>query len=400
MRIAILGATGSIGTQALEVVRELRRQGEDIQVVALAAGRQVERLCRAAREFGARAVAVLGPEEVRKARALLPPSVEVLHGQAGLEELAARPGIELVLNAVVGAAGLRATLAALSAGKRVALANKESLVIGGHLVMERVQHPDQLIPVDSEHSALWQALRGIPRGEVERLWITASGGAFRERSPEELERVTPAEALSHPTWSMGPRITVDSATLVNKAFEVIEAHWLFSMPYGKIGVLLHPQSIVHGAVELVDGNWIAVLSAPDMRIPIKYALTHPRRLPPAPRALSLMGRTLEFGAIPKGKYPAFEVVLEAGIAGGTAPAVANAADEELVAAFLAERIPFTAIAAGLSHVLTRHQPVSAPGLEEIRAADAWARAEARRWMAERFGPTIGRERRADGSDDG
>lgn len=387
-RIAILGATGSIGRQALDVIRLRRGRGEELEVVALAAGRRVEELCRLAREFGVRLISVLGPEEARRARRLLPPDVEVLHGQEGLVEIAGHPRVELVLNAVVGAAGLRATLAALSAGKRVALANKESLVVGGHLVMELVREPDQLIPVDSEHSALWQALRGITREELANLWITASGGAFRDRSPAELSRVTPEEALAHPTWKMGPRITVDSATLVNKGFEVIEAHWLFGMPYDRIGVLLHPQSLVHGLVELVDGNWIAILSEPDMRIPIQYALTHPRHAPPAPKGLVLAGKRLDFAEIPKERYPAFAVVVRAGMLGGTAPAVVNAADEELVAAFLAGGIPFTAIAEGLSHVLQRHDPAPSPTLEEIEAADSWARGEARRWIGDRFGHTI------------
>lgn len=390
----MLGATGSIGKQAQEVIRQRRRLGEEIEVVALAAGRRVDELCRAALEFSARAVSVLGPEEARRARDLLPPSVEVLHGPEGLEELARLPQVDLVLNAVVGAAGLRATLAALAAGKRVALANKESLVVGGHLVMGLVREPDQLIPVDSEHSALWQALRGIPREEVAKLWITASGGAFRDLPPEELSHVTPEQALAHPTWRMGPRITVDSATLVNKGFEVIEAHWLFGMPYGRIGVLLHPQSLVHGLVELVDGNWIAVLSEPDMRIPIQYALTYPRHLPPPPKGLTLAGRRLDFAEVPAEKYPAFAVVVRAGMLGGTAPAAVNAADEVLVRAFLEGKIPFTAIAEGLAHVLGRHDPVPSPTLEEIEAADGWARDEARRWIDDRFGHTIARKESA------
>lgn len=387
-RIAVLGATGSIGTQALEVIRRLRRSGAELEIVALAAGRRVEELCRAASEFSVALVSLRGPEEAQKARKLLPPYVEVFHGQEGLEAIARHPQVDVVLNAVVGAAGLRATLAALSAGKRVALANKESLVIGGHLVMELVRDPDQLIPVDSEHSALWQAMRGVRREEVRKLWITASGGAFRDLPPEDLARVTPQEALSHPTWRMGPRITVDSATLVNKGFEVIEAHWLFGMSYERIGVLLHPQSLVHGLVELVDGNVIAVISEPDMRIPIQYALTYPRHRSPPARRLELAGKTLEFREIPWNKYPAFSVVVQAGKEGGTAPAAINAADEELVTAFLAGRIPFTAIAEGLAYILERHPNVPRPTLEEIEAADMWARTESRRWMRDRFGPTI------------
>ncbi len=387
-RIGILGATGSIGTQALEVIRRLRGSGFELEVVALAAGRRVVELCRAAVEFSVALVSLRGPEEARKAKDLLPSHVEVLYGQEGLEAIARHPEVDLVLNAVVGATGLRATLAALSAGKRVALANKESLVIGGHLVMELVRDPDQLIPVDSEHSALWQAMKGVSREEVEKLWITASGGAFRDLPPEGLAHVTPQQALSHPTWRMGPRITVDSATLVNKGFEVIEAHWLFGMPYERIGVLLHPQSLVHGLVELVDGNMLAVISEPDMRIPIQYALTYPRHRPPPARRLELGGKTLEFGEVPRDRYPAFSVVVQAGKEGGAAPAAINAADEELVAAFLAERIPFTAIAEGLAYILERHPNIPRPTLEEIEDVDGWAREEVRRWMRARFGPTI------------
>ncbi len=377
--IAVLGATGSIGTQALEVIRDLRGQGLNYRVVVLAARSRVEPLVELAREFGAEVVVFEEPRAASRAQRLLPQGVRVLQGQEGLEEAVAHPGVEMVLNAVVGAAGLRATLAALRAGKRVALANKESLVIGGHLV-QGLSRPGWLLPVDSEHSALWQALQGTEAGEVEKVWITASGGAFRDRDPAELSRVTPQEALAHPTWRMGPRITVDSATLVNKAFEVIEARWLFDLPFSRIGVLLHPQSVIHALVELVDGNWIGVLSAPDMRIPIKYALTYPRRLPPPPRPFHLAGMDLSFRELPRERYPAFEIALRAGMEGGTAPAVVNAADEVLVQAFLEGEIPFTAITEGLGTVLGRHTPVPDPTLEEVLEADAWAREETRRWL--------------------
>ncbi|MFH1609148.1 MAG: 1-deoxy-D-xylulose-5-phosphate reductoisomerase, partial [Candidatus Bipolaricaulota bacterium] len=250
-RVAVLGATGSIGTQALAVIRDLRAQGHPVEVMALAAGRNVEALAAAAREFGVRRVAVAGSLEADAIRKLLPTGVEVAHGTDGLSTLASLPDVDLVLNAVVGAAGLRPTLAALESGKKLALANKESLVIGGDLVLRACQRPGQIIPVDSEHAALFQILAGVPASEVECVWITASGGPFRDRGPADLARVTPREALAHPVWQMGPRISVDSATLANKAFEVIEAHHLFSLPWEKIGVLIHPEARVHALVELV-----------------------------------------------------------------------------------------------------------------------------------------------------
>ena len=379
-RLAILGATGSIGSQALEVVRRLRRQGEPFRVVALAAGRRVQALAALAREFHPQMVAVAGEEEAMELRPLLPPGVELVWGREGLAQAAAHPRAELVLNAVVGALGIYATLAALRAGKSLALANKESLVVGGELVLSARKHPDQIVPVDSEHAALYQLLSGVSREEVERVWITASGGAFRDLAPEELERVTPEEALAHPTWKMGPRITVDSATLVNKAFEVIEAHFLFGFSWEEIGVALHPQSVVHALVELRDGSLLAQLAPPDMRIPIQAALTHPRRLGPPPSRLSLPGLTLEFRELPGDRYPGYWTVLAAGKEGGTAPAVANAADEVLVGAFLAGRIPFTAIAAGLDWVLARHSPTPVQELSDIEAADSWARARAREYV--------------------
>ncbi|HIP99534.1 TPA: 1-deoxy-D-xylulose-5-phosphate reductoisomerase, partial [Candidatus Bipolaricaulota bacterium] len=281
-RLAVLGATGSIGTQALEVVRRLRGQGEPFQVVALAAGQRVQALAALAHEFRPALVAVAGEEEAKAIRPLLPAGVELAWGRDGLAQAAAHPQAELVLNAVVGALGLYATLAALRAGKLLALANKESLVVGGELVLSARKHPEQIIPVDSEHAALYQLLSGVPREEVEEVWITASGGAFRDLPQQALARVTPQQALAHPTWRMGPRITVDSATLVNKAFEVIEARFLFGLRWEEIGVVLHPQSVVHALLGLRDGSLLAQLAPPDMRIPIQAALTHPRRLGPPP----------------------------------------------------------------------------------------------------------------------
>lgn len=371
MNVALLGSTGSIGVQALE---EIRGFPERFRVVALAAGRAVERLAEQAREFGVLDLAVAGPEEAQNLARLLP-QARIRHGPEGLSELASLPEVDLVLNAVVGAVGIFPTLAALRSGKRLALANKESLVVGGPVVMGERRTPDQIIPVDSEHAALWQILSGTRREEVTRVWITASGGPFRETPAEALQKVTPEEALAHPTWRMGPRITVDSATLVNKAFEVIEAHHLFGMPWEGISALLHPESKVHALVELCDGSILAQLAFPDMRLPIRAALTYPERLPP-PFPLALSPLSLTFTEIPTHRYPGFWEVLGAGKEGGTAPAVANAADEVLVDAFLKRLIPFPAIAQGISMVLERHRLGSGDSLEELLEADRWARQEA------------------------
>ncbi len=379
-RLALLGATGSIGVQTLDVLRTLKAEGYPLSVTALAAGTRVEPLAAAARELGVRAVGVGGPDEARAIGKLLPADVELVHGPAGLEQLATRDDVDLVLNAVVGAAGLRATLAALGAGKLLALANKESLVVGGELVRALDAGPERIIPVDSEHAALYQLLQGVDNAEVERLWITASGGAFRDLPPEALAQVTAAQALDHPTWRMGPRITVDSATLVNKAFEVIEAYHLFAADWAKIGALLHPQSVIHALVELVDGTVLAQLGPHDMRVPIRYALTHPARLPRPPARLPLGGQSLDLAPMPPDRYPAFHTVLKAGQVGGTAPAVANAADEVLVAAFLDGALSFPAIADGLDDVLGRHRVQAADSLEAVEAADGWGRAQARRFV--------------------
>lgn len=380
-RVAILGATGSIGTQALQVLRDLRRAGHAFQVIALAAGRNVETLAPRVVEFGVQRVGVAGPTEADRLRQLLPPMTEIVHGSEGLAHLASLPDVDLVLNAVVGAAGLGPTLAALDAGKTLALANKESLVIGGELVLQARRRPDQIVPVDSEHAALFQILEGRRPGEIERAWITASGGPFRGRSLADLSAVTPAEALAHPVWPMGRRISVDSATLANKAFEVIEARHLFSLSWARIGVLIHPQAQVHALVEFLDGTVLAQLAPPDMRIPIQSALTHPSRCTSCTERLSLPRLDVSFETLVSGRYPAFDAVLEAGQRGGTAPAVANAADEVLVEAFLRGEIPFTAIAEGITTVLADHSCYPVQNMADVLDADNWAREEAREVVA-------------------
>lgn len=375
MKVVVLGSTGSIGQQALE---EIRRFPDRFELVALAAGRNIEALAHQAREFGVQELCVAEKDDAERLQRVLP-KARIRWGPAGLAELAALPQVDLVLNAVVGAVGVFPTLSSLHAGKRLALANKESLVIAGELVRRAKRYPDQIIPVDSEHAALWQLFQGVKQEEVARAWLTASGGPFRNCSEEELAQVTPHQALQHPTWKMGPRITVDSATLVNKAFEVIEAHHLFSLPWERIGVLLHPECKVHALLELVDGSVLAQLAFPDMRLPIRAALTYPQRLSPA-IPLPLAPLTLTFQEIRKDHYPAFWAVLQAGQEGGTMPAVANAADEVLVQAFLAGKIPFPAIAQGLRFVLEKHKKQELTSLEDVLAADHWARAEAQMFV--------------------
>jgi len=298
-------------------------------------------------------------------------------GRQALLEAATHPDADIVLNALVGAAGLEPTLAALRAGKRVALANKESLVCGGPLVMEAARRGGgELVPVDSEHSAILQCLHGTDPAAVSRLLLTASGGPFRGYSAERLAAVTPADALRHPTWEMGAKVTVDSATLANKALEVIEAHFLFGVPYERIEAVVHPQSIIHSMVELVDGSVLAQLGFPTMELPILYALTHPERLPYRTRRFDpVAAGTLTFEPVRAESFPAFGLGVQAGRAGGTAPAVYNAANEVAVAAFLAGRLPFTGIAGAIAAALERHPGGEALALEQVLEADAWARRE-------------------------
>ncbi|MBI3974900.1 MAG: 1-deoxy-D-xylulose-5-phosphate reductoisomerase, partial [Armatimonadetes bacterium] len=333
------------------------------------------------------AVAVEDRGAARQARALLPAGVEVLEGAEGLAELAALPEADLVLVAVVGVAGLLPTLAALRAGKDVALATKEALVAGGALVTaEARRRGAALLPVDSEHSAIFQCLKGVDRDQVRRVILTASGGPFRDRPLETVYGATPEEALSHPTWKMGKKITVDSATLMNKGFEVIEARWLFDLAPDRIDVVIHPQSLVHGMVELIDGSVLAQVAPPDMRLPIQYALTYPGRRPSpmAPLRWEGMGAgvTMTFARPEPDRFPALALAYEALAAGGTTPAVLNAANEVAVQLFLERRIPFGEIPPLLRRTMDAHDPISAPRAEEILAADAWAREAVARFGVE------------------
>jgi len=379
--IAILGSTGSIGRMTLEVVASL---GPPFRVAALAAGRQVDLLARQAAETGARAVGVCDEAAGRALRKALPAGAapEVLTGPEGLTALAARPDVDIVLAAIVGGAGLPAVLAAAGAGKRLALANKESLVMAGDLVMAEARRTGAcVIPVDSEHSAIFQALGCGRRSEVRRVFLTASGGPFYRRPDEAQESVTPQEALDHPTWSMGKKITIDSATLMNKALEVIEAHHLFGLSADEIRVIVHPESTIHSLVEFVDGSVVAQLGPPDMRMPIQYALTYPeRRASPWPRLdLTALGH-LHFEEPDTERFPALDLGFEVVRRGGTLGAALAGADETAVAAFLNGQVRFTDIVPIVKRVLQTHRWVSRPNLDEILAADAWAREEATRCL--------------------
>jgi 1-deoxy-D-xylulose-5-phosphate reductoisomerase len=372
-RLALLGATGSIGRQALDVVEAL----PDIQVVALAAGRGDRELGELAQRHGVDTIALADREAAARARAGF--AGRVLEGFDGVAGLAAEVSADLVLNACVGVAGLGATLAALEAGIDVALANKESLVAGGPLVREALASGGaQLLPVDSEHSALHQLLAGEEPDAVEALIVTASGGPFRGRSAAELGEVTAEQALRHPTWTMGARITIDSATLMNKGLEIIEAHWLFGVPYERIEVVVHPQSIVHGLVRLRDGALLAHLGLPDMRVPIAYALAYPRRAPvAAPRLDLTRALSLTFEPADAETFRCLALARAAGLAGGLAPCALNAADEEAVAAFLAARCRFVDIPALVERALERCSSEPLNAREQVHAADAAARATVR-----------------------
>ena len=366
-RLVILGSTGSIGVQALEILAD----DPEFEVVGLGARAQADRIAAQAAACGAEAIALAEPAAAARAQAL--GSGRVLVGEEGTRELIERLRPDIVLNAMVGAAGMGPTILALSLGIDVALANKESLVIGGELVMALAEGTGaDLIPVDSEHSALHQLIAATAVGTVERLVLTASGGPFRGRA--DLAGITVAEALDHPTWSMGGRITIDSATLMNKGFEMIEAHHLFAVPYDRIEVVVHPQSIVHSLVDLTDGATLAHLGHPDMKVPISYALRRPDRPPVGTPRLNLAelgGLTFEEPDLET--FRCLALAREAGAAGGTAPCVLNAADEVAVAAFLAGKVPFAAIAAIVEDVLAALPAAPVGHFDDLFACDAEAR---------------------------
>lgn len=380
--LAILGSTGSIGTQTLDVVRA---HPEMFRVAALAAHRSDERIEAQIREFSP-AVAVLTDEEAAaRLRARYYGATEILSGAEGLLAAAALSAVDTVVTSLMGFAGLSPTLAAIDAGKDIALANKETLVVAGELVMDAAKARGvAILPVDSEHCALFQCLQGEKRDAVERLILTASGGPFRGKKMADLAAVSLADCLNHPTWAMGKKITVDSATLVNKGLEVIEAHWLYDMPYDKIDVVVHPQSIVHSMVEFRDGAVMAQLGMPDMRLPIQYALTYPTRIASDfPRLdFSRLG-ALTFTAPDTETFRGLTIAVEAGRAGGTAPCVMNAANEVAVEAFLGGFIGFLDIYRIIEETLTARPVRPTVTFETLQEEDAWARQYARQRIAAR-----------------
>ncbi len=378
-RIAILGSTGSIGRQTLEVVRA---NPDEFAVTGLAAGGNLTLLRQQMAEFHPTLVSSpsIGHADGHAdghAEDLPAAPAKSVH-LVSLEEMVSAPDVDLAIIATAGKVGLLPTLTALRAGKQVALANKEALVIAGELVMNEARAAGlEIRPVDSEHSAIWQCLRGESPSSIKRLLLTASGGAFRDYRPEQLARVTPELALHHPTWQMGPKVTIDSATLMNKGLEIIEAHWLFAVAYDHIDVVLHRESIVHSLVEFVDGSFKAQLGTPDMRVPIHCALSYPRRLPNPFPGLDLAAQTrLSFGPVDLGRYPCLRLARQAGAAGGTFPAVLSAADEEAVALFLDGDLPFTAIPDVVDSVLNSHAGIQHPSLETLLSVDTWARSQA------------------------
>jgi 1-deoxy-D-xylulose-5-phosphate reductoisomerase len=379
LRVAVLGSTGSIGKSTLDVIAACP---ERFSPFLLAAHRSTQAVVEQAHACRPRWVAVVDPVAAAEIGVgALPAGTRLAVGPEALDDLVRSPEVDRVVSAIVGAAGLRSTWAALEAGKTVALANKETLVMAGPLATRLAERTGgTIVPVDSEHSAIHQALRTGSTGEVTRIVLTASGGPFRTRPRETLAAVTPAEALKHPTWSMGPKITIDSATMMNKALELIEARWLFGVPAAKLAVLVHPQSIVHSMVEFVDGSVIAQLSPPDMRLPIQYALSYPERIDgPTRRFDFAQAMSLDFSPPDPDRFPAVRLGHEAAARGGTAGAVLNAANEEAVRGFLEGVLRFTDIADMCARVLDEHPFQPDPSLDDVRRLDAWARQEVVKW---------------------
>ncbi|MBW4550170.1 MAG: 1-deoxy-D-xylulose-5-phosphate reductoisomerase [Aphanocapsa sp. GSE-SYN-MK-11-07L] len=373
--ITLLGSTGSIGTQTLDIVAQYPEQ---FRIVGLAAGRSLDKLVTQIRQFRPQIVAIADPSQLPDLQAAIADLNEqpiLTAGAEGVAEVAAYGDAEAVVTGIVGCAGLLPTIAAIKAGKDVALANKETLIAGGPVVLPLVeQYGVKLLPADSEHSAIFQCLQGVPSGGLRRILLTASGGAFRDWPVEKLPQVTVADALKHPNWSMGPKITVDSATLMNKGLEVIEAHYLFGVDYDQIDIVIHPQSIIHSLIELQDTSVLAQLGWPDMRLPLLYALSWPDRLYTDWAQLDLVkAGDLTFRAPNHAKYPCMQLAYAAGRAGGAMPAVLNAANEQAVALFLAEQISFLEIPRLIEQTCERFENTAQPTLEDILSADQWAR---------------------------
>ena len=381
-RVVLLGSTGSIGTSTLKVARELP---DRVEIVGLAAANNIVKLAEQARETGVRDVAIYDASKETALRALLPEGVRIHTGPEGLVKIATLAEADIALIAIVGTAGLNPALAAIEAGKDLAVASKEILVMAGEAVTEAAEkHGVKLLPVDSEHNAIFQCLDGHRGGEkeVSRLILTASGGPFRTWAAADLAKVTPAQALKHPTWEMGPKITIDSATLFNKGLEMIEARWLFGIGMERIDVVVHPQSVVHSMVEFTDGSVLAQMSRTDMCFPIQYALTWPQRVKGGLRPLDFTALAkLEFEAPRSEDFPALDLARRAGMIGGTLPAVFNAANEIAVDAFRAGRIPFPGIWRCVTAVMEAHKVQPSSTLESVVAADAWARETATAFCA-------------------
>jgi 1-deoxy-D-xylulose-5-phosphate reductoisomerase len=368
-KISLLGATGSIGTQTIEIIRA---NPDKFKLVGLAVGKNIKLASHFINELNPAIVSVERKSDADLLKKEVSGNVKITYGQEGLIDVASHPDSDIVLNAVMGSVGLAPTLAAIECGKTIALANKETLISAGHIVMEKASRFNvSILPVDSEHSAIFQCLNGEKKKEVSRLIITASGGSFRDKTREELIGVTVKEALQHPNWAMGSKITIDSATMMNKGLEVIEAHWLFGIPYSEIDVLLHKESIIHSLVEFIDNSVIAHLGHPDMKVPIQYALTYPDRLEiSSGKKLNLweLG-SLNFDKADFRRYPCLEYAFQAGTIGGTMPTVLNAANEIAVDAFLNNKISFLEIENYIEAALTEHDSIKSPTLDDIILVD-------------------------------
>ena len=382
--ISILGSTGSVGVTTLDVVGRFR---DRFRVVAMAAGRNLDVLAEQVKRFQPELVSVATPELARDLSTRLGPQrVTIVHGLEGAIAVATHPAAELVMSALVGAMGLQPTLAAIRAGKDIAFANKEVLVIAGELITRAVrENRVRLLPVDSEHNAIFQCLEGRGRESLKRIILTASGGPFRELAANDFETITVEQALKHPTWVMGSKITIDSATLMNKGLEVIEARWLFDLKAAEVSVVIHPQSVIHSMVEMIDGSVIAEMAIPDMAIPVAYALAYPDRLPMTHlKPLSLVENSrLTFEEPDLRRFPCLRLAYDALAAGNTMTACLNAANEELVAGFLAGRVRFTEIPRHIETVMNRHRNTPARTIEDLLETDGWARASARELIGAR-----------------
>ena len=376
-KIIILGSTGSIGINALDIIE---KNPDRFRVVALAAGKNIYLMQKQIEKFKPLTVSVKSKENAVKLKEKTNNNVKILYGEEGVREVASFPDADIVISAISGAAGLLPTLAAIEAGKEIALANKETMVIAGDIVTKLSKKKGvKILPVDSEHSAIFQCLESQKNNFLRKIILTASGGPFRNWNKKELENAKPKQALRHPNWKMGKKVTIDSASLMNKGLEVIEAKWLFNTQFKEIDVLIHPQSIVHSMVELIDGSVLAQMGIPDMRIPIAYALSYPERIAnDLPQINFAQTGNLQFYKPDIKKFTCLKLAYEAGIAGGTNPAVLNAANEIVVEAYINEKIKFMDIPAIIENVLALHNSVNDPSLEEIFEADRWAREKAQK----------------------